>query len=123
MEINGFALKIYKEDLSPVAFNTLAGLYEKIWLYSIQTSKNDNEFIQAMCFFQDLMEYGNSQVFNQVYPMFMKNCLNKTTTNPDIVQNIVFGFGIIGQKSDETTYLSLHETLFNVTFFFYIIDY
>ena len=114
MEINGFAMKIFKEDLSPIAFSYLADLFEKLWTNSLKTTKNDNEIINSMCFFQDIMEYGNSQHFNQIYPMFIKNSLSKQTTNSDIIHNIVFAFGLIGQKVDSNAYLSLHDTLFNV---------
>ena len=114
MEINGNVFKIYKEDLSQVSMNYLAGLFENIWTNALQNTKNDNEIVQAMCYFQDLMEYGSLQDFNQVYPMIIKNCLAKPTQNSDIIHNTVYGFGLIGQRVDANVYPSLHDTLYNV---------
>ncbi len=117
MEISGNALKIYKQDLSKVACFYLGELYEKIWSNAMQNSKNEQEIVQAMCFFQDVMEHGSQEHFNQIYPMFIKNSLNFKTKNSDIIQNIVNGFSLIAERLDSSTYLSLHETFFNVIFY------
>lgn len=115
MEISGFAMDIYKESLSPIAMGYLGEIFQNMWTNSILTTRNDNEIIHAMCFFQDIMQHGNMDSFNLVYPVFMKNCLSTPTKNQDIIHNTVFGFGLIAQRIDSNMYPSLHDTLFNVS--------
>jgi hypothetical protein len=119
MELSGYVFKIYKQDLSQVVFNFLGEHFEKYWNVAIST-KNLTEVINSMCFFQDFMQFSTVDYFKKVYPFYLKNCLNFNTNDQNVIQNTVFGFGIIAERIDQSLYQNIHDTLFNVTLKFKI---
>ena len=57
MEINGLLLSIYKEEIISLVFSNLNELFHKIWIKSITETKDVQESLYSVCFFNDLLEY------------------------------------------------------------------
>jgi len=62
MEVNGLLLSIYKEDIVNLVLNNLSELYHKIWIKSINETKDIQEIMTAVCLFNDLLEFTKMEV-------------------------------------------------------------
>jgi len=62
MEINGLLLSIYKEEIISLVFSNLNELFHKIWIKSITETKDVQESLYSVCFFNDLLEYAPMNV-------------------------------------------------------------
>jgi len=62
MEVNGLLLSIYKEDIVNLVLNNLSELYHKIWIKSINETKDIQETMTAVCLFNDLLEFTKMEV-------------------------------------------------------------
>ena len=62
MESSGILFQLFKEDLNEIIANNLSELFHKNWLNAINTTKVDQEVLNAICFFTDLLECGTIEV-------------------------------------------------------------
>lgn len=129
MEIMGNILRIYNNEFEVYICGSLIPFFYKTLGNKEST---DNEFLYAICVFDDLLEHGSQQVFDksffEISQMFMN--ILKITSNLDLVQSIVYGFGIIGLRSTTSAFQNIYLPIvevYNLTsdktvFYFILID-
>ena len=113
MELNGNILKLFENNIQvqKLSFELLEPLFMEIWLNAIVKTKNENEILYSICFYDDLLKYQTSEVVNKVYPKFIENCNKYNTTNQDIVQSVIWGFGELARRLDKTSFIPLRESI------------
>lgn len=62
METNGFLFQTFKEDLTDIVQNNLSEIFHKNWVNAIQNTKVDQEVLNSICFFSDILECGKFEV-------------------------------------------------------------
>ena len=95
MELNGNLLKLFvnNSQVLRISFEILEPLFEKIWLNAINKTKNENEILYSICFYDDILTYQTPENLNKIYMKFFELCNKYNTTNQDIVQSVIWGFG------------------------------
>ena len=97
MEVNGLIFKLFKEPLTALVTQNLYDSFLSNWQNDLNRKKfnSDQEILSSVCFFDDFMEYSDLIAFNLIVPIFIDNTFNYNTKNEDIIQSIVYGYGII----------------------------
>lgn len=104
MELSGILYKLYKEQLTDLVNNNLTSLFEQILINAVKTSKDEQELVYSLCFFTDVLNYSSIETFRKYFIYFIENSLAYKTKNFDILQNVVFGFGIIAERTTPEEY-------------------
>lgn len=113
MELSGVIFKLYKEDLTDLVNSTLSELFFTILKRAVESTKDDQELVYGLCFFTDVMQYGRIDAFKKIAPEFMKICQSTVTKNEDVIQNIIFGYGIFVERSSNEEYVPYAELISN----------
>lgn len=113
MELSGIIYKLYKESLTELVNSTLADLFYSILQKAVNETKDDQEIVYSLCFFTDVLAYSNTSTFRKVAPEFLKICRAIVTKNEDVIQNIIFGYGIFVERSDVDEYVPNAELISN----------
>jgi hypothetical protein len=111
MELNGLLFKLYKDSLIDIIKTYLFDTFFKIWDKAIKETKSDQEYLTSLCFFDDYLSYCTQQEFNLFYPTFIKYAMAYQTKNEDIIQSIVFGFGVIAQRVPKDKWPEIANTI------------
>ena len=100
MEINGILFKLFKEPLTALVAQNLYDSFLNNWNNNLQRKKlkSDLEVLCALCFFDDFMEFGAIEGVILFVPTYITNTSNLDTTNEDLLQSIVFGYGVICKR-------------------------
>ena len=70
MESSGILFQLFKEDLNEIIKNNLSEIFHKNWLNALNNTKVNQEILNSVCFFTDLLECGTLEV-NQNYNFFL----------------------------------------------------
>lgn len=111
MELSGIIFKLFTQQISDLVSSSLAEPFLNIMIKAINETKNDQEMVYSLCFFTDILNYGNDIAFKKYYPIFIQNSLAFKTTSIDVHQNIVFGFGIIAERTNSEEYSSIGKII------------
>lgn len=98
MEISGNLIKLYKENVENLLFNSVFPYYYK----SLTTaSSSDNELLYAICIFDDLLENCSETLYNKVFADVLTNFfkLFEITKNTDLLQSLVYGLGVCAKRT------------------------
>ena len=100
MEVSGILFKLFREPLTALVAQNLYDSFLNNWNNSLQRAKfkSDLEVLCSICFFDDFMEYGAIEGVVLFIPTFISNTCNLNTTNEDLLQSIVFGYGVICKR-------------------------
>ena len=100
MEINGILFKLFGEPLTALVAQNLYDSFLNNWNNSLQREnlKSNLEILCSICFFDDFMEYGAIEGVVLFVPTFINNTCNLDTTNEDLLQSIVYGYGVICKR-------------------------
>lgn len=99
MELSGILFKTFKSDLNELINRHLFNLFYNTWTVGVTKTKNDQEILNAVCFFDDYLNYSTEENCRQFYPKFLELTVdNFTTKNEDIIQSIVYGLGVIAER-------------------------
>ena len=109
MEVNGLIFKLFKEPLTALVTQNLYDSFLSNWQNDLNRKKfnSDQEILSSVCFFDDFMEYSDLIAFNLIVPIFIDNTFNYNTKNEDIIQSIVYGYGIICQRTNKEEFLRI----------------
>jgi len=100
MEISGILFKLFGSPLSGLVAQNLFDSFKNNWINAIKRKKvkSDTEILTSICFFDDFIEYGAIEGVVICIRDFIDNTINYDTDNEDILQSIVFGYGVICKK-------------------------
>ena len=100
MEINGILFKLFKEPLTALVAQNLYDSFLNNWNNNLQRKKlkTELEVLCSLCFFDDFMEFGAIEGVILFVPTYISNTSNLNTTNEDLLQSIVFGYGVICKR-------------------------
>ena len=100
MEISGILFKLFGEPLTELVVKNLYDSFLNNWNNNLlrKNLKSDLEVLCAICFFDDFMEFGAIEGVLLFVPIFVSNTCNLKTTNEDLLQSIVFGYGVISKR-------------------------
>ena len=100
MEINGILFKLFKEPLTALVAQNLYDSFLNNWNNNLQRKKlkSDLEVLCSLCFFDDFMEFGAIEGVILFVPTYITNTSNLDTTNEDLLQSTVFGYGVICKR-------------------------
>jgi uncharacterized protein (UPF0262 family) len=100
MEISGILFKLFREPLTALVAQNLYDSFLNNWNNNLQRAKfkSDLEVLTSICFFDDFMEYGAIEGVLLFVPTFFSNTISFNTTNEDLLQSIVFGYGVICKR-------------------------
>ena len=100
MEVSGILFKLFKEPLTALVAQSLYDSFLNNWNNSLQRTKykSNLEVLCSICFFDDFMEFGAIEGVILFIPTFINNTCNLNTTNEDLLQSIVFGYGVICKR-------------------------
>ena len=100
MEVSGILFKLFKEPLTALIVKNLYDSFLNNWNSNLKRNqlKSDQEVLSSVCFFDDLIEYGDNTVVGMFVPTFLDNTFEFQTDNEDILQSVVFGYGVIAKK-------------------------
>lgn len=106
MELNGNIFKVIGEKMTALVTNTLYEIFHNNWTASLKRSKlkSDQEILSAICFFDDYLQYSDMTAFNMVYMEFIDLSYNYQTENEDILQSLVYGYGLICKRLDKNEF-------------------
>jgi len=62
MESSGILFQLFKEDLNEIIKNNLSEIFHKNWLNALNNTKVNQEILNSVCFFTDLLECGTLEV-------------------------------------------------------------
>ena len=87
-------------NLSGLVAQNLFDSFKNNWINAIKRErvKSDTEILTSICFFDDFIEYGAIEGVIICIRDFIDNTINYNTDNEDILQSIVFGYGVICKK-------------------------
>ena len=116
MELSGNFFKIYHESLTALVTKSLYDSFLSNWQSDLNRQKfnSSQEVLSAICFFCDYMEHSDLVAFNMFNPIFVDMTYNYKTDNEDIIQSIVYGYGVICQKSTVNDFLKVKEKVATV---------
>ena len=100
MEISGILFKLFGSPLSALVAQNLFDSFKNNWINAIkrQRIKSDTEILTSICFFDDFIDFGAIEGVVICIRDFIDNTINYDTDNEDILQSIVFGYGVICKK-------------------------
>ncbi len=115
MELNGNILKLFENNTQVLnmSYEILEPLFNKIWVNAISKTKNENEILYSVCFYDDLLKYQSLDNFNKVHSVFFQLCNNYNTTNQDILQSVIWGFGELARRLDRNAFAQYRDQVIN----------
>lgn len=119
MELNGILFRTFNghENIVNLSISLLEPIYEKIWINAISTTKNETEVLYSVCFYDDIIKYSSQVVLNNVHRKFIDFSTKFQTSNQDILQSVVWGFGELARRLDSTTFEAVREVILSTIFF------
>lgn len=111
MELSGIIYKLYRESISDLVNHNLTEVFFNILQKAISETKNEQEIVYGLCFFSDTLAYSKKEMFSKLAPEFMKICSSIQTKSEDIIQNIIFGYGIFVERSSPEEYIPYSEII------------
>ena len=100
MEINGILFKLFGAPFTGLVAQNLFDSFKNNWTNAIKRDrlKSDTEILTSICFFDDFIEYGAIEGVVICIRDFIDNTIKYETDNEDLLQSIVFGYGVICKK-------------------------
>jgi ribosomal protein S13 len=99
MELSGIVFKLFRGDLNDLVNRHLFDQFFNMWTIGVSKTKNDQEILNAVCFFDDYLNYATEENCLKFYPKFLELAVdNFKTKNEDIIQSIVYGLGVIAER-------------------------
>ena len=100
MEINGILFKLFGAPFTGLVAQNLFDSFKNNWINELKRErlKSDLEVLTSICFFDDFIEYGAIEGVVICIRDFIDNTIKYETENEDILQSIVFGYGVICKK-------------------------
>ena len=100
MEISGILFKLFGAPLTGLVAQNLFDSFKNNWNNALQRKKmkSDLEVLTSICFFDDFIEHGAIEGVVICINDFIDNTIRYETENEDILQSIVFGYGVICKK-------------------------
>ena len=113
MEVSGILFKLFGEPLTALVAQNLYDSFLNNWNNSLQRKKfkSDLEILCSICFFDDFMEYGAIEGVLLFVPTFINNTCKFETDNEDLLQSIVFGYGVICKKLSKDKFKEYNSTI------------
>ena len=113
MEVSGILFKLFKEPLTALVVKNLYDSFLNNWNSNLKRNqlKSDQEVLSSVCFFDDLIEYGDNTVVGMFVPPFIDNTFEFQTDNEDILQSVVFGYGVIAKKLTKEEFKQYNQTV------------
>ena len=111
MEVNGLIFKLFKEPLTALVTQNLYDSFLSNWQNDLNRKKfnSDQEILNSVCFFDDYMEYSDMIAFNLLAPIYIDNTFNYQTKNEDIIQSVVYGYGVICQRASKEDFNKIKD--------------
>ena len=115
MEISGILFKLFREPLTGLIAKHLHNSFLENWNRSIQRNKiiSNVEVLSSICFYDDFIEYGAIEGVEVVIPPYLDNTCNYNTDNEDILQSIVYGYGVICKKLSKDKFKQYNSKIIN----------
>ena len=100
MEVSGILFKLFGEPLTALVVQNLYDSFLNNWNNNLDRKqfKSDLEILCSLCFFDDFMEFGDIKGVILFIPTYVNNTCNYDTTNEDLLQSTVFGYGVICKR-------------------------
>ena len=100
MEINGILFKLFGAPFTALVAQNLFDSFKNNWSNALKRErlKSDLEVLSSICFFDDFIEFGAIEGVVICIQDFIDNTIKYETENEDILQSIVFGYGVICKK-------------------------
>ena len=100
MEISGILFKLFGAPFTGLVAENLFDSFKNNWTNALKRDrlKSDTEILTSICFFDDFIEFGAIEGVVIFIREFLDNTINYETENEDILQSIVFGYGVICKK-------------------------
>ena len=100
MEVSGILFKLFGTPITALVAQKLYDSFLNNWNSNLKRNqlKSDQEILSAVCFFDDFIEYGDPAAANMFVPSFIDNTFEFQTENEDILQSVVYGYGVIAKK-------------------------
>ena len=100
MEINGILFKLFGAPFTGLVAQNLFDSFKNNWINELKRErlKSDLEVLTSICFFDDFIEFGAIEGVVICIRDFIDNTIKYETENEDILQSIVFGYGVICKK-------------------------
>ena len=100
MEVSGILFKLFGEPLTALVAQNLYDSFLNNWNNNLDRKqfKSDLEILCSLCFFDDFMEFGDIKGVILFVPTYVNNTCNYDTTNEDLLQSTVFGYGVICKR-------------------------
>ena len=100
MEINGILFKLFGAPFTALVAKNLFDSFKNNWINELKRErlKSDLEVLGSICFFDDFIEYGDIEGVVICINDFIDNTIAYETENEDILQSIVFGYGVICKR-------------------------
>ena len=113
MEINGILFKLFGNPFTALVAQNLYDSFLNNWNNAIKRErlKSDMEILTSICFFDDFIEYGAVEGVVLFIPEFINNTLKYETENEDILQSIVFGYGVICKKLNKEQFKQYNASI------------
>ena len=113
MEVSGILFKLFGEPLTALVTQNLYDSFLNNWNSNLQRKQfnSDLEVLSSICFFDDFMEFGDMQGVILFVPTYVNNTCNFDTTNEDLLQSIVFGYGVICKRLTRDQFKEFNTTL------------
>ena len=113
MEINGILFKLFKEPFTALVAQNLFDSFKNNWINAIKRDrlKSDTEILTSICFFDDFIEFGAIEGVVICIRDFMDNTIKYETDNEDILQSIVFGYGVICKKLNKDQFKEYNASI------------
>ena len=113
MEVSGILFKLFREPLTALVAQNLYDSFLNNWNNNLQRKKfnSDLETLCSICFFDDFMEYGAIEGVLLFVPTFINNTFNYITENEDLLQSIVFGYGVICKRLNKEQFKEYNASI------------
>ena len=113
MEISGILFKLFGAPLTGLVAQHLFDSFKNNWSSAIKRDrlKSDTEILTSICFFDDFIEYGAIEGVVICIRDFIDNTIKYETDNEDILQSIVFGYGVICKKLSKDQFKEYNATI------------
>ena len=100
MEINGILFKLFGVPFTGLVAQNLFDSFKNNWNNALKRErlKSDMEILTSICFFDDFIEFGAIEGVVICIRDYIDNTIKYETENEDILQSIVFGYGVICKK-------------------------
>ena len=113
MEVSGILFKLFRGPLTAIVAQNLYDSFLNNWNSCLKREKlkSDLEILCSLCFFDDFMEYGDIEGVLLFVPTYINNTCNEDTTNEDLLQSTVFGYGVICKRLNRDQFKEYNSTI------------